>query len=238
MPELELSHSFSSSCGHLAHGSIGTGPDVVLVHGTPTSSYIWTSVADRLKDRYHLHNLDLPGYGRSEMFEGQEVRLRSFARVLAELSQKNFDRPPVLVGHDFGAAAVLGAHLAEGAAASAICICDGVVLSPWGTPFSRHVQSHKDAFSNVPEYVHAAVLRAHLDTAVSRILSSQEMDALIDPWLGAQGQAAYYRQVGQCDYEYTETLEKKYGAIDIPLHVIWGNRIDGSISPKDAGLPT
>ncbi len=222
MPQFILGDRFDSSCGEIAHTMIGEGPDVVLVHGTPTSSIVWDGVVARLKERYRFHLLDLPGYGQSAKFEGQEVRLRSFARVLAEwLEAKGLDNP-ILVGHDFGGGTVFGAHLIEKVPVTAICVSDGVVLSPWGTPFSRLVKEHEDVFAAVPEYVHDAMLRAHLATAVSRTLDPDLMQTLIDPWLGEVGQAAYYRQIGQFDYEYTDQLELLYASIEVPTMIFWG----------------
>lgn len=217
-----LTDQFASSSGDIAFGEVGSGPDVVLVHGTPTSHIIWEGVVARLQDRYRFHLLDLPGYGRSAKFEGQEVRLRSLARALAEwVGSRELDRP-VLVGHDFGAAAVLGAHLVEDLATSGICVIDGVVLSPWGTTFSRHVKEHEETFAAVPGYVHEATLRAHLATAFARTPEPDTIDRLIEPWLDDTGQRAYYRQVGQFDYEYTDRLEDLYPTMEVPTLILWG----------------
>lgn len=222
MTKLHLKKEFQSSEGYIRYDSLGTGPDVVLVHGTPTSSVVWGGVVERLKHKYRFHLLDLPGYGQSEMSEDQNVRLRSFALVLTEFVQELGIDNPILVGHDFGAATVFGAHLVEKLPVRAICISDGVVLSPWGTAFSRHVKEHESTFANVPEYVHEAVIRAHLKTALAREADAALFDSLIAPWLGEEGQSAYYRQVGQYDYDYTVQLGKLYPSIEIPTMIFWG----------------
>src|SRR5262245_58882016 len=90
-----------------------------------------------LKQDPSAHFLDLPGYGRSDKFEGQEVRLRSFARVLREFVEHVGLRRPHLVGHDFGAAVVLGANLSENVEVSSLTLADGVVLNPWGTDYQE-----------------------------------------------------------------------------------------------------
>lgn len=195
---------------------------MVLVHGTPVSALIWQPVVRRLAGRYRFRLLDLPGYGRSAKFEGQEVRLRSFARVLAEWMHALGLVDPVLVGHDFGAATVLGANLVEGFPVSAICIGDGVVLSPWGTPFSRHVKQHHQVFAAVPDHVHTATLQAHLATGMSRTPPPELVRALVEPWRGPVGQPAYYRQVAQYDEEYTDRLEPLYPQLDVPFLILWG----------------
>ena len=228
---LQLTERMTSSAGEIAWGVTGDGPDVVLVHGTPASSILWTGVIERLHERYRIHVLDLPGYGQSAQYEGQDVRLRSFARVLAEfLADRGLDRPH-LVGHDFGAATVMGAHLVEGRPAASVTVADGVLLSPWGTPYSRHVHQHEAVFAAVPDYIHRATLAAHLATAVHRPLPKGLEAALIEPWTGPVGQPAYYRQVGQYDYEYTDWLEARYPQLDIPVGILWGEQ-DQWVAPS------
>jgi pimeloyl-ACP methyl ester carboxylesterase len=222
MTKYDLTKEFQSSHGYIRYNSFGSGADVILVHGTPTSSVVWVDVVRRLKHKYRFHLLDLPGYGQSEMSEGQEVRLRSFACVLTEFVEELGIENPILVGHDFGAATVFGAHLVEKLPVRAICVSDGVVLSPWGTAFSRHVKEHESTFANVPEYVHEAVIRAHLKTALARTADADLFDSLITPWLGDEGQKAYYRQVGQYDYDYTVQLETLYPNIKVPTMIFWG----------------
>jgi len=228
----QLKQGFQSSAGEVAWDVVGDGPNVVLVHGTPANSIIWRGVIERLADRYRIHYLDLPGYGASEKFEGQEVRLRSFARVLAEFLDDRGLAATHLVGHDFGAAAVLGAHLVEQAPARSITIADGVVLSPWGTAYSRHVNRYEKVFAAVPEYIHRATLSAHLDTAVARAMSAEMKSALIEPWTGDIGQSAYYRQVAQFDYEYTDRLEALYPEVDVPFRILWGEE-DGWVDVSE-----
>lgn len=51
----------------IAHGVHGQGEPVVLVHGTPSSSYIWRNVLPPLVEAgYRVHVYDLLGYGLSE----------------------------------------------------------------------------------------------------------------------------------------------------------------------------
>ena len=230
---IRVDRSFRSSAGEIAFGAVGQGPDVLLVHGTPSSSVIWEGVVERLADSFRFHFLDLPGYGASEKHEGQDVRLRTFARVVAELVEHVGLTRPVLVGHDFGGATVLGAHLVEGVDTPGIAVADAVAVNPWGTPFSLHVRDNKDTFAAVPGYVHEAVIAAHLQTTGARPLPDDMVSALVAPWTGDEGQAAYYRQVALYDHEYTARLEPLYPTIAVPTLVLWGAE-DGWI-PLSAG---
>lgn len=46
--------------------TLGTGPDVVLIHGSPASMRTWKHVIEPLAERHRVHAVDLPGFGMSE----------------------------------------------------------------------------------------------------------------------------------------------------------------------------
>jgi pimeloyl-ACP methyl ester carboxylesterase len=73
------------SAGEVAYDVLGFGPPLLLVHGTPTRSFIWRNVALRLADRYTVYAFDLPGFGQSERPEDLDVSISGQARLLAEL---------------------------------------------------------------------------------------------------------------------------------------------------------
>ena len=54
--------------GHrIAYGVHGEGPPVVLIHGTPSHSFIWRNVVPRLTaGGLRVHLFDLLGFGQSE----------------------------------------------------------------------------------------------------------------------------------------------------------------------------
>lgn len=58
---------------------------VVLLHGTPFSSYVWRGVARALAARHQVFVWDMPGYGASQKRAGQDVSLGAQARVFTEL---------------------------------------------------------------------------------------------------------------------------------------------------------
>src|SRR5687767_15191444 len=140
------SQSFASSQGRIRYDVRGAGAPLILVHGTPSSSFVWQKVAPRLADRWQVIAYDLAGYGDSDKYAEQDVRLRAQAQVLAELIAHLGLKRPHLVGHDFGAATVLGAHLVEDVAAASLTIIDGVTLNPWGTPYSLLVRANVGVF--------------------------------------------------------------------------------------------
>jgi pimeloyl-ACP methyl ester carboxylesterase len=221
-----LSQTYRFSGQQVAYEILGQGPAVVLVHGTPSWSYLWRHVARGLSDRFAVYVLDLLGYGTSEKQADQDVSIAAQTRLLAELLDHWGLEHPRIVGHDFGAAITLRLILLEGRRFRQIALCDAVAIAPWITPFSRHVQRHLEAFQTVPEHIHRQMMATHLRTAIHHEMSDAELEPYLQPWLGTSGQAAYYRQVAQFDERYTREIEPRYSEIQIPTLVLWGE-LDG-----------
>ena len=49
---------------------MGSGPDLVLLHGWGLNQVVWQGVAEQLASHYTLHLVDLPGYGSNNGWEG------------------------------------------------------------------------------------------------------------------------------------------------------------------------
>jgi pimeloyl-ACP methyl ester carboxylesterase len=203
----------------------------VLVHGTPFSSYVWRRVVPALAQTNTVYAFDLPGYGSSEKREGQDVSLAAQGRVLSELlNHWGLDNPAV-VGHDFGGAITLRAHLLEGRDFRKIALIDAVALSPWGSPFYRLVQDHVGVFRQMPAYMHEAIVAAYVRDATYVPMDDETLGPYIEPWLSPQGQEAFYRQIFQNDPRYTDEVQPLYARIERPVMILWGEE-DRWIPPE------
>ncbi|MFD3835232.1 SDR family oxidoreductase [Streptomyces sp. NPDC058642] len=80
-------------------------PTVVLVHGYPDSKEVWSQVAARLSDRFHVVLYDVRGHGRSSApkpLRGGFTLEKLTDDFLAVVDAVSPDRPVHLVGHDWG----------------------------------------------------------------------------------------------------------------------------------------
>ncbi len=109
-----LSRTYDSVGGTVAYEVLGDGPPVVLVHGTPSWSYLWRNVANELAERFTVYVCDLLGYGTSEKREGQDVSIGAQTRMLVELLELWELEEPCIAGHDVGGAITLRLMLLEG----------------------------------------------------------------------------------------------------------------------------
>jgi pimeloyl-ACP methyl ester carboxylesterase len=217
-----LRQRFQTDAGDIAWDRLGEGAPVVLVHGTPWSSWTWRRVAPALAECFSVHVFDLLGFGASDKRAGQDVSLAAHGQRLAALLEF-WDLPrPAIVAHDIGGAAALRAHLLHDRPVAALALVDVVALAPWGSPFYRLVGEHQAVFEQLPAAIHEGVLRAYVGTAQPRPLERDVEDALIAPWLGSAGQSGFYRQIAQGDQRDTDEIEPLYGQIDAPTLVVWG----------------
>ncbi|MGW7046714.1 SDR family oxidoreductase [Streptomyces avermitilis] len=82
-----------------------TQPTVVLVHGYPDSKEVWSEVAGRLSERFHVVLYDVRGHGRStapQPLRGGFTLEKLTDDFLAVADAVSPDRPVHLVGHDWG----------------------------------------------------------------------------------------------------------------------------------------
>ena len=213
---------------------VGSGPALVLVHGTPSWSYLWRNVAPALARHFSVYVFDLPGYGGSPAPADGEVSIATHGRVVAELLDYWALEAPAAVGHDIGGASVLRAHLLEGRSLRSLALVDAVVLAPWITPTTRHMQAHLEMYATMPSHIFDEITAAHLRTAVRTGFAEESFEAYHRPWRGLTGQAAYLNKVAQFDEQHTRELEPLLGTIQVPVLVLWGAD-DAWLEPALAG---
>ena len=222
MPIRTLRESFAWRGRAVAWDRFGSGPALVFLHGTPWSSALWRPIADALSARFTVYLWDMPGYGQSSMDAAHAVDLGVQGELFAALLEEwALDRPHV-VAHDFGGAVALRGRTLHGARYASMCLVDVVALSPWGSPFFTLVQEHADVFAQLPDSIHRGAIEAYIRGASHRGLRDDDLAMLVEPWVGALGQPAFYRQIAQADERYTDEIEALYSTIDEPTHIVWG----------------
>ena len=81
--------------------SMGTGPDVVFIHPTPTHHAFWLPVAEQLADRYRLTLLDLRGHGQSGLGSGP-VTIEKLTRDVHAILESQGIKKAAFVGCSVG----------------------------------------------------------------------------------------------------------------------------------------
>ncbi len=221
MEDWILENSFDFEGREVRWGVRGQGKAIVMVHGTPWSSFNLRHLIEGLSDEYKVYYFDLLGYGQSDKSDN-DVSLAVQNKVLAALLDFWKLDKPIAIGHDFGGTTVLRTHLLNKKSYKKLILIDPVAISPWGSPFFNHVKEHEEAFSGMPDYIHEAIVEAYIKTAAYNNLNKETIDGIIKPWKGEIGKAAFYRQIAQASSKYTDEVQNKYSSIKVPTLILWG----------------
>lgn len=88
---------------YYAAGTRGQGDPILLIHGFPTSSHVWSNLVALLPAGHRIVVPDLLGFGRSDTGDGADFSIRAHAtRTLALMDQLGIARC-CIVGHQMGA---------------------------------------------------------------------------------------------------------------------------------------
>lgn len=221
MTEWHLPEVYDFNGWSVRYGVSGDGPPVILVHGTPWSSYNLRHLIRSLAKDFTVYHHDLIGYGQSDKSPG-DVSLAIQNQVLDKLIDHWGLKNPLIIGHDFGGTTVLRTHLISHRDFDRIVLIDPVAVSPWGSPFFQHVHDHETAFAGVPDYIHEAIVRAYVKTAAFKPIDDQTLDRIILPWTESGGKEAFYRQIAQASSKYTDEIQPLYSRISRPVLILWG----------------
>jgi haloalkane dehalogenase len=88
--------------GEVAHRRIGTGPDVLFVHGWPVSGATFRRLLPHLVEHVTCHVIDLPGAGSSRWTSPADLSISGHIEAVRHVVDRlGFERVAV-VGHDSG----------------------------------------------------------------------------------------------------------------------------------------
>lgn len=217
-----LNELYQTTAGAVAAGRVGEGPDLVLAHGWPWSSFSWHRVIPKLATKFRVHWYDMPGYGKSAKSAEQRTSLDVQGEVFAEMQNHWKLSRPIVMAHDFGGATTLRAHLLHGCEFEKYVLMNVVAMRPWGSGFFDHMKRHIEAFQGLPAHIHRALVEAYIEGALVNDLPREDFEALVSPWLTEDGAQSFYRQFAQADENYTAEVEPFYGHVRCPVKIIWG----------------
>jgi magnesium chelatase accessory protein len=85
----------------------GTGPVLLMVHGTGASTHSFAGLVPILSDRFTLLSFDLPGHAFTSPAPGGRITLPRMAEVVSQLVAAVGLSPSMAIGHSAGAAILL-----------------------------------------------------------------------------------------------------------------------------------
>ncbi|MGB0508038.1 MAG: alpha/beta fold hydrolase, partial [Pikeienuella sp.] len=214
----------------VAHGVHGTGEPVVLIHGTPSSSYIWRNVMPGLfAAGYKVHLFDLLGYGLSERPRDPEIDTSMTAQtaVLRRLLDHWGLESTHLIVHDFGGGIAQRFGVESPERVRSLTMIDVVSYDSYPSKRTRQqMEAGLEALIDAPEAEHRAHFREWLLTAVHdrQKMTDGPLETYLNYISGPVGQASLIQhQVRHYDPKHTMELADRLHILgQFPVKLIWG----------------
>lgn len=214
----------------------GTGPVVLLIHGTGGATHSWRDVVPLLTSRFTVVAPDLPGHGFTQKPPGHRLSMTGMSRALADLLVELDLTPDLAVGHSAGAAILARMCLSEQIAPKALVSFNGAFL-PLGGVAGQVFAPIAKVLSLNPFVPSLFAWRAGDPRLISRLL--QDTGSSIDP----EGVALYGRlardpghaagALGMMANWDLKSLERDLPKLKVPLILVAAER-DRAIAPKYA----
>lgn len=229
MPHLVTDHALIRN-SRIAHGTYGTGTPVVLIHGTPSSSYIWRNVVPGLTAAgYMVHVYDLLGFGLSERpwNPDTDTSVTGQVPVLRELLDHwNLDAAHI-IAHDIGGAVAKRFALEDPDRVTSLTLIDIVSYDSWPSRRTREqMQAGLDALISAADADHRAHYRDWLLSTVENKdgLAGSALDTYLDFISNPVGQGSLYQhQVMHYDPKHTQEIAERLPDLGKgPVQLIWG----------------
>ncbi|MBV7392630.1 alpha/beta fold hydrolase [Mameliella sediminis] len=214
----------------IAHGVHGKGAPVVLIHGTPSSSYIWRNVLPSLVEAgYRVHVYDLLGYGLSERPRDPAVdtSVTGQVAILEGLLDLWGLDDLHLVAHDIGGGVAQRFGIQSPERLQSLSMIDVVSFDSWPSRRTHEqMQAGLDTLIKAPDAEHREHFRDWLFSTVQnkQRLAETSMEVFLDVISGPIGQGSLFQhQVRHYDPKHTSEVAPRYAELSQrPVQVIWG----------------
>lgn len=214
----------------IACATIGSGEPVVLIHGTPSSSYIWRNVAPKLVEAGHkVHLFDLLGFGASErpFDRAVDTSVSGQVPILKDLMSHWALERAHIVAHDIGGAVAQRFCLFHQTLVKSLTLIDTVSFDSWPSKRTKaQMKAGLEALIKKPDAEHRAHFRDWLLSTVEQkeAFETGALETYVDLISGPVGQASLFQhQVAHYDHKHTSEISDRLAELSaMPVQIIWG----------------
>lgn len=214
----------------IANGVHGAGEPVVLIHGTPSSSFIWRNIVPELVDSGHkVHLFDLLGYGLSERpwDSAVDTSVSGQVPVLKELMKHwSLDRTHI-VAHDIGGAVAQRFSIFNPQSVKSLTLIDTVSFDSWPSKrTNEQMKAGLDVLIKKPDEEHRKHFQNWILSTVRNKdrIRAESLETFVNYISGPVGQGSFFQhQVSHYDHKHTSELNDRISELgELPVQIIWG----------------
>lgn len=214
----------------IAHGVHGNGEPVILIHGTPSSSYIWRNIVPPLVAAgYKVHVYDLLGFGLSERPWNPEVDTSVTGQVpILEGLLRHWKLDEFhLIAHDIGGGVAQRFGVQSPGRLRSLTMIDTVSFDSW--PSSRTKQQMQNGLERLIKAGDDEHRQHFRDWLLSTVHSPDGLDetalgTYLDFISGPIGQGSLFQhQVRHYKPLHTQDVAESLHELGrLPVQLIWG----------------
>jgi pimeloyl-ACP methyl ester carboxylesterase len=209
------------------------GPAIILLHGIPSSSYLWKDVIDPLAARgYDVVAPDLLGYGDSDKRVDADLSVAAQSRYVIALMEQLGIREAAVVGHDIGGGIAQLMAADEPARVARLVLIDSIVDNNWPVPQIARLKE--------PVWDQIMVgldLRKGFKEGLEKGIASEGTvtDELVEEWVrpfqDQVGRRAYLRAARALHNRDLVARSRHIQDIETPTLILWGAN-DAFLEPQ------
>jgi 2-hydroxymuconate-semialdehyde hydrolase len=209
--------------GDIAYLRVGQGPPLVLLHGIPSSSYLWRDVIEPLSATFEVLAPDLLGYGDSDKRMDVDLSIAAQARYVVAFMETIGVHQAAVAGHDIGGGVAQLMAVDEPQRVARLILIDSIVDNNW--PIADIARLKEPAWDQIMVNIDLrAGLRKGLEAGM--VTPGRVTDELVDEWtrpfqdLG--GRRAYLRAARALNNRDLTSRSKHIDEIETPTLILWG----------------
>jgi pimeloyl-ACP methyl ester carboxylesterase len=203
-------------------GGESASDTVVLLHGIPTWSYLYSDVIRLLEDRVRIIAPDFIGHGWSDRRDVSDRSLEAQARmVIRLLDHLGLDKVH-LVGHDTGGGVGLILAVDHPERLQTLTLSNAVAYDSW--PIDDMIALGDPGWSQKSASEIADFVKGGLPDGISRgeRLTEEWMDGIVAPYADTEGALSLIRNAAALNTNHTSALTPLLGSITTPTLLLWG----------------
>jgi haloalkane dehalogenase len=218
-------HSVQVNGLSLAYRELGSGSPVLLLHGWPTSSYLWRDVMPPIAERNRVIALDLPGFGGSDKPVGVTYDFAFFAEAIDGFLEALGVEATGLAVHDLGGPVGVHWALRNRERVTRLALLNTLVYPEFSDAVLAFINacSNPDLAAQItsPQGLEAGMKLGLADDAH---LTDESLAAVQAPFESEESRRALAAAGIGLEVEGFAEIARELPSLEIPVRVVYGER--------------
>lgn len=199
----------------------GRGEPVLLLHGIPTWSYLWSPILAPLTRVARVLAPDLAGFGFSDKRDRFDRSIARQADLIDAWMERISVPSAVVIGHDIGGGVALRLATLYPSRVRKLCVINSVSYDSW--PIELMLQfGHPEADRRLSASTAILLLRQALRGGFSRRPPAALLDGLLAPYTTEAGKLSLIRNAAALNTNLTTEIAPLLPSLDVPTLILWG----------------